>query len=871
VAQTEISQAQPLMRPRALLYFYRRRLRVHAVQELLAGLGVAIGVALVFATIVAAGSVSGSAGEVVHAVIGPASLQLRARGGDGFDQGMLGRVEHLSGIKQAAPLLEQTATILGPNGHSVTVDLAGADTSLVVLDGLAHTLPTSTLSAGGIGLSRASAAELGMATGASSQSTSTPSSSATPAGGTVTLRLRGQSYRLRTSAVLGPETFGALSQANVAVMPLGQLQKLAGLQGRVGRILVETKPGKQRQVRSELTALAGGRLEVAPANRDVSLLRQALRPSDQASGFFAAISALLGLLFAFNAMLLTVPERRRAIADLRLIGTKRSAVVQMFGFQALVLGMVASLIGLAGGYALARGAFHQSTGYLAEAFTLGTHTVVGAEPLLLALLGGMLATCLASAVPLLDLRRGRALDAVYHQEGVPGNTLTAAARRWLVLTATGLLATSTALFVAAPERALLASALLALATVLAVPLVFAGVLRGAGALAERRQSMTILPVALTSLRTTTLRSLALAATGAVALFGSIALGGARGDLLRGIEGFAHSYSADAQIWVGNTGDNQAVVDFRAQGLAARIARVQGVASVQSFQGGFLEYEGRRVWLLARPPGGDRRVLESQLLGGSATVAVAHLGESGWIAVSRQIAEAQHVGVGEQLTLPTPSGPARFRIAATTTNLAWSPGAIFISSADYARLWGTTTPTAIAVQPAQGANAAQVQRAIAQVLGPKSGLRVTSARVRQESIDKLTSEGLGQLGEISTLLLVAAILAMAAALTSAIWQRRVWLAGLRLSGVRPSRLRLILLCESALMLGAGCVTGAVAGIYGQVVIDGYLRHVTGFPVDSVGASLRPLEVFVLTIAIVLALAALPGWAASRVSPTLAFNE
>ena len=55
-----------------------------------------------------------------------------------------------------------------------------------------------------------------------------------------------------------------------------------------------------------------------------------------------------------------------------------------------------------------------------------------------------------------------------------------------------------------------------------------------------------------------------------------------------------------------------------------------------------------------------------------------------------------------------------------------------------------------------------------------------------------------------------------------------LATLRLSGVAPRRLRLILLVESALMLGAGCVTGAVAGIYGQVVIDGYLAHVTGFP-------------------------------------------
>ena len=68
---------------RMLVYFYRRRLRLHAVQELLAGVGVAVAVALVFAVLIANRSIGSSAGEVVHALIGPASLQLRARDADG--------------------------------------------------------------------------------------------------------------------------------------------------------------------------------------------------------------------------------------------------------------------------------------------------------------------------------------------------------------------------------------------------------------------------------------------------------------------------------------------------------------------------------------------------------------------------------------------------------------------------------------------------------------------------------------------------------------------------------------------------------------------------------------------------------------------
>lgn len=862
----EALHAQPLMRPRALVYFYRRRLRVHAVQELLAGAGVAVSVALVFATLVASGSIAGSAAEVVRTVTGPAELQLLARGPGGMPESMLARVQHLPGVAQAAPLLEQTATVIAANGQAATVDLAGADTSLVVLDGLAHTLPTKTLSAGGIGLSRHTAQALGVPARA------VPGVRGLSAlGARVSLLLRGGSYPLRVSAVLGQEVFGALAQAQVAVMPLEQLQRLAGLGRRVSRVLVQAKPGQQAKVLAGLRRLAAGRLTVAPADEDVALLHQALRPGDQASALFAAVSALLGLLLAGSALLLTVPERRRAIADLRLIGAKRSAIAQMFLFQALVLGTLASLVGLAAGYALSLGIFHQSPQYLAEAFTLGTRTVLSVQPALLAFAGGVFATCAISALPLLDLRRGKALDAVYRSEGVPGNALAGGVQATLALVAAALLVAASALFVIAPLRALTACTLLALATVLIVPIAFAGVLRAASVLADYRQRLTILPVALASLRATTLRSLALAATGAVALFGSVALGGSRADLLRGIEGFAHGYSRDAAIWVGSRGDNQAAVEFQPGGLGSAIARLPGVAAVSSFQGGFMQLDGRRVWILARPAGGAREVLAGQTLEGNATLAQRRLAEGGWTVISRPVAEALGAHVGAPVTLPTPAGPARLRLAATTTNLAWSPGVVFVGDADYRRLWSSALPTALAVALRPGLDPDRVSAAVRRLLGPDSGLSVTTAQQRQASIDALTAEGLDQLRQISLILLAAAILAMAAALTSAIWSRRGSLAGLRLAGVRPRRLRLILLCESSLMLGAGGVAGALAGVYGQLVIDGYLEHVTGFPVASLGASLRPLETFVLVLVVVLAIVAIPGYMASRVSPTLAFNE
>jgi putative ABC transport system permease protein len=815
-------------------------------------------VALVLAAMVAEGSIAGSTRQVVRAVVGQASLQLRARGSDGFDERLLARVEAIPGVKQAAPLLEQTATVLGPHGRRVTVDLAGTDVSLAVLDGLAHTLNLEALTTGRIGLSRASADALGL--GASVTRSSE-----------VALLLRGRSSPLLVSAVLGPEDAGVVSNALVAVMPLARLQKLSGLPRRITRILVQTEPGRQASVRRGMEALAAGRLTVAPALQDVTLLQQALRPSDLASQLFAAIGALLGFLLAFNAMLLTVPERRQAIADLRLAGTRRGAIVQIVLFQALCLGVAATLVGLLAGYVLSVWVFHQPTGYLAEAFTLSSGTVVGAGPLLLAGLVGLAATFLACAVPLLDLRGGRARDAVYREVGLPGNALGRHAQPALFAMALAVVLAASLVFALAPSAAILAAAMLALATVLAVPLVFAAVLRGAGWIAGHRERLTSLPVALASLKATTLRSLALAATGAVALFGSVALGGSRDDLLRGIRSFASSYVADADIWVSNPGDNQAVNPFSPDVHAAAIARVPGVASVQTFQGGFLQLGGRRVWVIARPPGGSRRVLSAEILTGSPSMASMRLAGGGWVAVSEQIASENHAGLGGTLNLPTPTGERSFRVAATTTNLAWPPGVIFIGTGDYRRYWGTAAPTALGVSLLPGVNDTSARRSIEGALGSSSGLEVSLAAERAARIDALAGEGLGQLAEISTLLLLAAVAAMAAALTSSIWQRRPALAGLRLLGVKPGRLRRILMLEATLMLGAGALTGAAAGVYGQLVLDGYLKRVTGFPLAHLATGARPVEVFALVLALALVVVALPGLIASRVPPALALDD
>lgn len=839
----------------ALLFFYRRRLRVHGPQEVLAGLGVAVAVALVFAVTVAADSLSGSTATEIRTISGPANLQLHARGPEGLEEDLLARVQRLPGVAHAAVLLEQTTMLVAAPGHRLTITAVGVSADLTVMDGLVRTLPGKVLS-GGLGLSATSAQELGISDVATSVH--------------VTMDLRGRAHQLAVSAILGQKAAGALSLARVAVMPLARLQRLADLPHRVTSILIQSKPGRRAAVRRELRALVGDRVTVAAANQEVPLLEQALRPGEQAGALFAGLAGLLGFLMACAAILLTIPERRAMIADLRVDGARGSAIVQMVLFQALCLGLAASLVGILGGWALSLAFFETAPGYLSQAFSLGGSTVIGVPPVALAFLGGVLATGLASVIPLQDLLRGRSLNAVRHESRQHDMTRESTIHRQLLVIAVGLFALASTLLVLAPQAAFAACVLLALTTMLAVPPALDAALRGAHILALRRHRLTILPLAVESLRMHSLRSLALTATGVGALFGSVALGGAQNDLLRGLHNFARGYSADADIWVVSPGYIPETDVFLPRGDRTRIAGLPGVARVQEFQSEFTDLADRRVVILARPAGTGRELLRTQILAGSVTAAQRHLSEGGWATVSRQIAEEQGVGVGQTIRLPTPTGLARFRLAALTTNFGWPGGSIVLNTTDYSRLWATHAPTALAVDLVPGTNIARARQRIAAALGPHSGLEVITAATWRERFDRLAGEGLKQLGDIATLLVIAAILAMAAALGSSIWQRRVSLAGLPLLVTR-SRLRLILLVESSLMLGAGCLTGSLTGIYGQFVIDNYLTRVSGFPVERIASTTRPIATLALVTVVVLMLMSVPGWLAARVEPALGLSD
>ena len=213
------------------------------------------------------------------------------------------------------------------------------------------------------------------------------------------------------------------------------------------------------------------------------------------------------------------------------------------------------------------------------------------------------------------------------------------------------------------------------------------------------------------------------------------------------------------------------------------------------------------------------------------------------------------------------------VAALSTNLGWEPGAIVISAPSYARAWGSTDASAYAIGLAPGISPSRGAREIQSALGPslQSALAVQTAQQRSSALQTLDTRALARLTQIATLIPIFAILAMAAAIGAMVWQRRARLAKLKLEGLARAQLWRTILLESLLLLGAGCVTGALFGLYGQQLADRALAQTINFPVDHSLSPLPALASLSLVIAAALAVLALPGYLATGVPASVALQE
>jgi putative ABC transport system permease protein len=849
-----------------MLHLYRVRVRARLVQELFAIVGIAAGVALLFASQVASRSLSSSVAQLSHGIAGNATLQLLARDPHGMPEGELAQVRRIPGVRVAAPLLEASAYASGPKG-SESVELVGADSNLKALGGglVRHTELEAFAGIGAVLLPAPLAAHLGV----------------TKFGREVTLQLDGRTEHAPLYEQLREKQIGGLAASPIVVAPLFYAQELSGLAGRVSRILVQSAPGREREVRAGLLALAAGRLNVQSTSYDERLFAKAASASNQSTALFAVISALVGFLFAFNAMLLTVPQRRRLIADLRRDGYTPRTVTGVLLLDAVLLGFAGCLLGIALGEELSIHLFRSNPGYLGSAFAVGTQRVVGWQSIAIAAGGGMLAALVAVLSPLRDIISRDPLAAITPKEG------SAAGHDNLRTGLAGLvcLAAATAILLGAPKQAILGMVLLIGALLLMLP----AALDLALALLTRmaRQLTGAVPhVAAMELGAARARAIGVAATGAIAVFGAVAIQGAHADLLKGLENAARDENAFTDMWVAPPGSYNLLrtAPFTSTQQAS-LERTPGVAAVRVYRGGLLDWGSRRVWVIApsfeapSPKAGRSgdTILEfggllppSQIVAGAIREATARLREGGWVVLSQALASEHHLRIGQAFTLPSPL-PAIFRVAAISTNLGWAPGAITMTAADYARAWGSEDVSAYNVLVHPGTKPREAAEAVRHVLGASSGLAVQTSSAHAAEQNALSRQGLQRLTQIATLILVVAVLAMAAAIGSMVWQRRPRLAKLKLEGFPRAELWRTILLESLLLLAVGCLTGALYGLYGQQLLDRALAQVINFPVVYSIAALPALLSLAVVTGAAAAILSIPGYLAAGVQPAVALQD
>lgn len=214
----------------------------------------------------------------------------------------------------------------------------------------------------------------------------------------------------------------SLGSATFAVFDLATAQKLLDREGQLDAISVAAKEGvADEQLVRELGRALPASVEVRTGGD------QAREDSAEIATFtkiiryfllsFAGIALFVGAFVIFNTLSITVAQRTREFATLRTIGGSRRQVLSTVILEALVIGLIASVIGLFLGLALAKG-----LNALFVALNLDlpqTGLVFAPRTIVVSLLVGVVVTLLAGLIPALRATRVPPIAAVREGATLP--------------------------------------------------------------------------------------------------------------------------------------------------------------------------------------------------------------------------------------------------------------------------------------------------------------------------------------------------------------------------------------------------------------------------------------------------------------------
>ncbi len=214
-----------------------------------------------------------------------------------------------------------------------------------------------------------------------------------------------RSFRLVGFTQLGGASFGG---ASIAQVTLSVAQRLTHKVGRFDQISVAATDGVsaerlKRRIASQMPA--GVRVETAQENADRGSeeIREDLGFLQTFLLVFGFIAIFVGSFLIFNTFSITVAQRVAEFGMLRTLGASRRQILATVVVEALVIGLLGALLGIAGGFLTA-----MLLNALLELFEIDLPTtglVMETRTIVVSLLVGVLVTLLASLAPALRSTR----------------------------------------------------------------------------------------------------------------------------------------------------------------------------------------------------------------------------------------------------------------------------------------------------------------------------------------------------------------------------------------------------------------------------------------------------------------------------------
>ena len=262
-------------------------------------------------------------------------------------------------------------------------------------------------------------------------------------GQTIGVQAEGPVNHLRIAGIVQFSSGLTIGGATLAGFDLPTAQRLFKKEGVFDEIAVAAKPTVTdaelvRQIQPILPPTAQVRTgsqqateDAADTNSFISFLRGFLLA-------FAGIALFVGSFVIANSLSITIAQRTREFATLRTLGATNRQVMGSVVVEALVVGVLASVVGLLLGFLLAKGLFQL---FDLVGFTLpNSGLVFEARAALIAVAAGVLVTLLASVYPALRATMVPPIAAVREGAQLPDEPLDRirGQLRGVVVTAIGL-------------------------------------------------------------------------------------------------------------------------------------------------------------------------------------------------------------------------------------------------------------------------------------------------------------------------------------------------------------------------------------------------------------------------------------------------